>query len=411
MQRPQPFTAPELVAADDAIRSQAVHSLAGSSLAIQLMCLGGMMFVLQRSDVQVLRWTMWVAGLLCGVARALGVPLLRPPRLACPAAVPQPGGGVILEVDPRSAVPPYEQLRQQVTALVRAAVLTSGTRLPAIRQLANDLGLAGGTVARAYRELENDGIVTTHGRHGTVVAAVEADHAGVRVPAEVGATIRRRRPPSGCGGRRRHRRPARGLCLGGAAVTVPAQDAPEAAPSVFVPTGRPVVRFVAVLGGVAVVLVALWWSGLVAARVELSVVGPLRPADQQGVALLTVRNEGPLPVRVAPAAAGAQTGPELLRAARPTVRPGAGPAGPRRGRRLDALHRSLRGGLLRLRPGAQHGAGRGQPEPAPPRSRAEGFLGVALLAPTRRSRSSGRVAIRSTWRRSELAIPARSDRS
>jgi DNA-binding transcriptional regulator YhcF (GntR family) len=77
---------------------------------------------------------------------------------------------VILEIDPRSAVPPYEQLRQQVTALVRAGVLTPGTRLPAIRQLANDLGLAGGTVARAYRELEGDGIVNTHGRHGTVVA-------------------------------------------------------------------------------------------------------------------------------------------------------------------------------------------------------------------------------------------------
>ena len=84
---------------------------------------------------------------------------------------------MILEIDDRSAVPPYEQLRQQVTALVRAGVLTTGVRLPAIRQLANDLGLAGGTVARAYRELENDGIVTTHGRHGTVVATVEADHA------------------------------------------------------------------------------------------------------------------------------------------------------------------------------------------------------------------------------------------
>jgi DNA-binding transcriptional regulator YhcF (GntR family) len=84
---------------------------------------------------------------------------------------------VILEIDTRSAVPPYEQLRQQITALVQAQVLTTGTRLPAIRQLANDLGLAGGTVARAYRELENDGIVTTHGRHGTVIAAIEADHA------------------------------------------------------------------------------------------------------------------------------------------------------------------------------------------------------------------------------------------
>ena len=48
--------------------------------------------------------------------------------------------------------------------------LATGDRLPAIRQLANDLGLAGGTVARAYRELEADGVVTTHGRHGTVIA-------------------------------------------------------------------------------------------------------------------------------------------------------------------------------------------------------------------------------------------------
>jgi GntR family transcriptional regulator len=77
---------------------------------------------------------------------------------------------VILEIDPRSAVPPYEQLRQQLTALVLGGTLTPGSRLPAIRQLANDLGLAGGTVARAYRELESDGVVTTHGRHGTVIA-------------------------------------------------------------------------------------------------------------------------------------------------------------------------------------------------------------------------------------------------
>jgi GntR family transcriptional regulator len=77
---------------------------------------------------------------------------------------------VILEIDSRSPVPPYEQLRQHVTALVLGRGLAPGDRLPSIRQLANDLGLAGGTVARAYRELEADGIVTTHGRHGTVVA-------------------------------------------------------------------------------------------------------------------------------------------------------------------------------------------------------------------------------------------------
>jgi GntR family transcriptional regulator len=76
---------------------------------------------------------------------------------------------VILEIDPRSPVAPYEQLRQQVTALVLADGLAPGDRLPSIRQLANDLGVAGGTVARAYRELESDGVVSTRGRHGTVI--------------------------------------------------------------------------------------------------------------------------------------------------------------------------------------------------------------------------------------------------
>lgn len=78
---------------------------------------------------------------------------------------------MILEIDPRGAVPPYEQLRQQVVDLVRGGVLPPGSRLPSIRQLASDLGLASGTVARAYRELEAEGVVVTRGRHGTVVAA------------------------------------------------------------------------------------------------------------------------------------------------------------------------------------------------------------------------------------------------
>ena len=76
---------------------------------------------------------------------------------------------MILEIDSGSPVAPYEQVRQQVVALVLAGGLSPGDRLPSIRQLANDLGLAGGTVARAYRELESDGVVSTRGRHGTVV--------------------------------------------------------------------------------------------------------------------------------------------------------------------------------------------------------------------------------------------------
>jgi DNA-binding transcriptional regulator YhcF (GntR family) len=76
---------------------------------------------------------------------------------------------VILRVDPESAVPPYEQIRAQVATMVATGVLPIGTRLPTIRQLSKDLGLAGGTVARAYRELESDGLIVTRGRHGSFV--------------------------------------------------------------------------------------------------------------------------------------------------------------------------------------------------------------------------------------------------
>jgi DNA-binding transcriptional regulator YhcF (GntR family) len=78
---------------------------------------------------------------------------------------------MILLVDPDSAVPPYEQIRSQVSTMIASGVLMDGQRLPTIRQLANDLDLAGGTVARAYRELERVGLIATKGRHGTFVAA------------------------------------------------------------------------------------------------------------------------------------------------------------------------------------------------------------------------------------------------
>jgi GntR family transcriptional regulator len=76
---------------------------------------------------------------------------------------------VILQIDTDAAVPPYEQLRAQITAMAVIWALPVGTRLPSIRQLAGDLGLAAGTVARAYRELEQAGVITTRGRHGTHV--------------------------------------------------------------------------------------------------------------------------------------------------------------------------------------------------------------------------------------------------
>jgi DNA-binding transcriptional regulator YhcF (GntR family) len=76
----------------------------------------------------------------------------------------------VLSVDPASGAPPYEQLRRQVVEQVAAGMLRPGARLPPVRRLAEELGLAAGTVARAYRELEAAGVVETRGRAGTVVA-------------------------------------------------------------------------------------------------------------------------------------------------------------------------------------------------------------------------------------------------
>ncbi|MED7950964.1 MULTISPECIES: GntR family transcriptional regulator [unclassified Streptomyces] len=82
-----------------------------------------------------------------------------------------------LSVDPASTTPPYEQIRAQISGQARSGELATGLRLPTVRALAEELGLAAGTVARAYRELEADGVVETHGRRGTLIAAVgDASH-------------------------------------------------------------------------------------------------------------------------------------------------------------------------------------------------------------------------------------------
>jgi DNA-binding transcriptional regulator YhcF (GntR family) len=76
---------------------------------------------------------------------------------------------MIVRVDPSSATPPYEQIRFQVAEMVSTGVLAEDSRLPTIRQLAGDLGVAEGTISRAYRELEREGWIRPRGRHGTFV--------------------------------------------------------------------------------------------------------------------------------------------------------------------------------------------------------------------------------------------------
>ena len=76
---------------------------------------------------------------------------------------------MIVHVDNRSMVPVFEQLRSQIERLIVSGQLHAGTKLPPIRELANDLGLARGTVQKVYDTLSREGFVKTAGRHGTLV--------------------------------------------------------------------------------------------------------------------------------------------------------------------------------------------------------------------------------------------------
>lgn len=95
----------------------------------------------------------------------------------------------LIRIDDDSDLPPFEQVRSQLARQISDRTLAVGTRLPTVRALATELGLAANTVARAYRELEEAGMVETRGRAGTFVSALgdasrtELRHAATRYAA------------------------------------------------------------------------------------------------------------------------------------------------------------------------------------------------------------------------------------
>jgi GntR family transcriptional regulator len=76
---------------------------------------------------------------------------------------------VVLTVDPRSGVPIYLQVIEQVKRSVALGVLAAGEQLPTVKQLALDLTINPNTVAKAYRELERDGVIETAPGRGSFV--------------------------------------------------------------------------------------------------------------------------------------------------------------------------------------------------------------------------------------------------
>lgn len=78
--------------------------------------------------------------------------------------------GTRIRIDPGSRIPPFEQLRAQLALMVSSGRLRPGVRVPTVRGLADTLQLSNGTVARAYRELELQGVLIGRGRRGTFVS-------------------------------------------------------------------------------------------------------------------------------------------------------------------------------------------------------------------------------------------------
>ena len=96
----------------------------------------------------------------------------------------------MISVDPDAHESPYAQVREQIRAQVESGELAPGTRLPTVRRLADDLGLATNTVARAYRELEALGVIETRGRAGSVVTGGGVDRAAREAAHEYAAALR-----------------------------------------------------------------------------------------------------------------------------------------------------------------------------------------------------------------------------
>ncbi|MFG1877896.1 GntR family transcriptional regulator [Sphaerisporangium sp. NPDC049003] len=97
----------------------------------------------------------------------------------------------MIVIDAASPVPLFEQLRAQLARQIQDRTLAVGVRLPTIRHLAADLGLAVNTVGRAYRELEEAGLIETRGRAGSFVSSAgeEGRERARRAAADYAAVI------------------------------------------------------------------------------------------------------------------------------------------------------------------------------------------------------------------------------
>lgn len=78
----------------------------------------------------------------------------------------------MIKLDFRSSQPIYEQIISQYKFLTLQGYLKSGDAIPSVRRLAVELEVTPGTVAKAYREMEKQGLIETLRGKGTFIAGI-----------------------------------------------------------------------------------------------------------------------------------------------------------------------------------------------------------------------------------------------
>lgn len=68
---------------------------------------------------------------------------------------------MLLKIDPSNGLPIYDQISRQLKFAVAHGVLRSGELVPSVRELAQQVAVNPNTVARAYRDLQSDGVLET----------------------------------------------------------------------------------------------------------------------------------------------------------------------------------------------------------------------------------------------------------
>jgi GntR family transcriptional regulator len=82
-----------------------------------------------------------------------------------------PGSSIIFRLDPRSGVPTYLQLVQQVENAIRLGYLRRGDQIPRIKDVVSSLSINPNTVVKAYKDLEQKGLIGARPGLGTFVEA------------------------------------------------------------------------------------------------------------------------------------------------------------------------------------------------------------------------------------------------